>query len=250
VDLIFDNINVEGILRDLSLELKAREMLVILGPNGAGKTTLLRTALGLRKSTGSIKVGDKTLVNLPPRKRAELMAYLPQDAPWLEPVSVLDAAVSARFRFNESRADSLERALNALEKAGCKQFAERTMTSLSGGERQRVHMAAVLAQDTPWLLLDEPANHLDPAQQRDICSLIKTVWKSGKGVVAVIHDINVIRWFESSDVRIVGLSEGKLVFDCTYGDENLASHLSSLFGINYSRVNVDGHQLLVAGDGA
>ncbi|MDC1142526.1 ABC transporter ATP-binding protein [Planctomycetota bacterium] len=245
MDLIFDNINVPSILHDFSVSLKSGECVVVLGPNGAGKTTLLHTALGLRKSTGKVLVGDQNLAALPPRKRASLLSYLPQDAPWLEAVSVLDAVVSARFRFNESLTESRAQALEALTRVGAENFAQRTMTSLSGGERQRIHMATVLAQDTPWLLLDEPANHLDPAQQRDICRLIKTVWESGKGVLAVIHDINALRWFESTDIKVIGIKKGKLAFDCQYGDANLEGHLSALFGLQFKRVEIDGQNLLL-----
>ncbi|MEE9310891.1 MAG: ABC transporter ATP-binding protein, partial [Planctomycetota bacterium] len=163
----------KNILHDFSLSLNSGELTVVLGPNGAGKTTLFRAALGLIKSTGSISIDGQKLSSFQPRERAALLAYLPQDAPWLEPVTALDAVVSARFRFSEPLSLSREIALKAVTQTNTEKFSERSMTSLSGGERQRVHMAAALAQDTPWLLLDEPANHLDPAQQRDICQLIQ-----------------------------------------------------------------------------
>lgn len=246
VNLIFESLNVKNILHDFSLSLNSGELTVVLGPNGAGKTTLFRAALGLIKSTGSISIDGQKLSSFQPRERAALLAYLPQDAPWLEPVTALDAVVSARFRFSEPLSLSREIALKAVTQTNTEKFSERSMTSLSGGERQRVHMAAALAQDTPWLLLDEPANHLDPAQQRDICQLIQTIQSGGKGVVAVIHDINILRWFGNSSIRVVGIDKGRLSFSCGYNDDSLSEKLSSLFGISFGKAIVDGQTLFLA----
>ncbi|MCF6228884.1 MAG: ABC transporter ATP-binding protein [Planctomycetes bacterium] len=236
----------KNILHDLSLKLDSEELAVVLGPNGAGKTTLFRAALGLLKSTGNISIDGQKLSSLQPRERAALLAYLPQDAPWLEPVTVLDAVVSARFRFSEPLSLSREMALKALAQTNTEKFSKRSMISLSGGERQRVHMAAALAQDTPWLLLDEPANPLDPAQQRDICQLIQTIQSGGKGVMAVIHDINILRWFGDSNIRIIGIDQGRIAFDSRYNDGSLADKLSSLFGISFGKAIVDGQTLFLA----
>lgn len=241
--LRFNNICVEAILHSINLSLQAGEMMVVLGPNGAGKTTLFRAALGLVKSAGTISIDDSELSKLSTRERASKIACLPQDAPWLEPVSALDAVVSGRYRFNETLAESQEHAVKALCSAGAEAFASRAITSLSGGERQRVHMAIALAQDTPWLLLDEPANHLDPAQQREISLLIKSLWRSGKGIIAIVHDVNILRWLGDPKIRIVGLADGKLVFDCRYEDPALSTHLSGLFNIPFGSVEVDGQTL-------
>jgi iron complex transport system ATP-binding protein len=169
--------------------------------------------------------------HLPPRQRAALVAWLPQLLAPAERYAVVDLVAAARYRFSESRARSVEGAKSALEQVGAAELAPRTVTELSGGERQRVAIAALLAQEAPLLLLDEPANHLDPAQQAQTYQLVGRLRDEGKGVLCVTHDINLLASVAGANpARVVGVAEGRLRFQLPSDAPELPAALGELFG--------------------
>ncbi len=250
--LSWSNVAVEargrGILADVSLSLEDAEFIALIGPNGAGKTTLLKTALGLvRPARGQVRLGERDVRALSARERAGLIAWLPQHTQQSEPLSALELVVAARFRFAEARANAERAARAALERAGVAQLASAAITELSGGERQRVWLAALLAQDARVLLLDEPANHLDPAQQIDTYRLLAELWRSGFSCVLVTHDVNLLAELGAPErVRVVGLAKGHVAFESRYAAEALPDALAALFGVGFDAVAHAGRRLLLA----
>jgi iron complex transport system ATP-binding protein len=239
------------LLDGVSLQLMTSDFLAIIGPNGAGKTTLVRAALGLIKlSNGRITLDDVPVRSMPHPVRAGKLAWLPQRGPIAEPVSALEFVVAARFRFRESHANSQAAARRALASLQADALEARRITELSGGELQRVCIASLLAQDTPLLLLDEPASYLDPAQQIDIYELIGRLWRSRRGVLCITHDINALTHAIDSDeatrIRIIGLKNGIIEFNVTYDDPDLGEHLGALFNVQMQTVTVNDRRLFVA----
>ena len=182
-----------SILRDVSLNLGPGDLHILIGPNGAGKTTLLRAALGIAPVRGgAIRLDGRPVGSWSGRERAARIGWLPQHEGVQEEVRVLDLVCAARFRFSEARSHSERRALAALSRVDASEFADRRFLQLSGGEQRRVAFAALLAQEAPLLLLDEPANHLDPAQQIEIYRLIGRLRLEGYGILCITHDLNLI----------------------------------------------------------
>jgi len=108
-------------------------------------------------------------------------------------------------------------------------------------------LAALLAQQTPLLLLDEPASHLDPAHQIDAYSLVGALFREGHGIVCVTHDLNLLAYAaEPEQIRVVGLRAGTLQFECALSAADLPRHLSELFGVEFVAVEVAGRRVLVA----
>jgi iron complex transport system ATP-binding protein len=250
-DLAFDalSVRVRGrlLLDQISLTLAKGDFVALVGPNGAGKTTLVKAALGLHKpESGAVWLGGTSLSALTPRQRAARVAWLPQHALGAEPLSATDGVAAARFRFDESHAASRRAARSALERVGAQGYAERSLTELSGGERQRVRFAALIAQDAPVLLLDEPANHLDPAQQAEVYRLLGELWREGRTVLCISHDLNLLAHAgASARVRVAGLRAGRLAFETQLTDSHLPSTLGSLFGIEMvSFENGQGHTIV------
>ena len=101
-------------------------------------------------------------------------------------------------------AEDEERIEDAARKVGVDGLMSRSVTSLSGGEAQRVAIACVLAQDTPILLLDEPASALDPGQAARVFAMLRRLASEGRTVVAVIHDINEARALRATQPRLGG----------------------------------------------
>ena len=234
------------ILNDVSLHVHRGEFVTLVGPNGAGKTSLFRAALGLLRIEGQALLGDKPVKSLSGRERAALAAWLPQQALVTEPVTVLEFVAGARFRFDESRGSALEAAAGALATCRAEACAPRFVNTLSGGEQQRVAMAVLLAQEAPLLLLDEPANHLDPGQQIALYRLIGELWRAGRSVLCITHDINLLAHLGATEgVRVVGMRDGGIGFELPLLSPALAKQLSELFGVTFSAVRHEGRTLML-----
>jgi len=219
------------LLDGASLELAAGQFLALVGPNGAGKTTLLRAALGLVPlSAGRVTLGNQPFHLLSAKARAAELAWLPQQAVPTEPLPVREAVMAARFRFTETIAATRRAAEHALERVGLAERAPSLLTELSGGERQRVAIAALLAQEARFLLLDEPANHLDPAQQGETYALLGRLLETGVGILCVTHDVNLLN-HTGGGTKVAGLRGGKLIFTRSFDAPELPAELSELFGV-------------------
>ena len=169
----------------------------VIGPNGAGKSTLLRTVAGLRAPDGgSVLLGGKALPDWPLVALARERAYLAQSRGDAFAYRVIETVLMARHPYHADRywegSDDHAAAEHALRTLDVLHLAERDVRTLSGGERQRVAIAALLAQDTPLLLLDEPANALDLAHQVAMTGLLARLCREqGRAVVSVGHDLNL-----------------------------------------------------------
>jgi len=235
------------LLDGVSLSLEPGALLALVGPNGAGKTTLLRCALGLlTPSHGAVRLGERRLRELSARERAARLAWLPQHGARTEDLSAVDVVQSARYRFDEPAAHSEREARRALERVGVAAVADRPLGTLSGGERQRVSLAGLLAQDAPVLLVDEPANHLDPAQQIDVYRLLGTLWREGRSVMCVTHDVNLLRHLGApGSVRVAGVARGQLRFECAFSDPELPRQLGELFGVQMRALSIGETRVLI-----
>jgi iron complex transport system ATP-binding protein len=231
-------------LRSVDLAVERGECVALLGPNGAGKTTLLRVGLGLLPASGGrVTLDGADGARLRPRERAARVAWLPQVPRYVEPIGVLECVAAARFRFSEPRRIALARAEEMLEQLDLASLKGRPISELSGGEQQRVALAAVLAQETPLVLLDEPANHLDPARQAETYAWLGRMVAGGKSLVCVTHDVNLVRHLRAAapgaPLRVVGLRQGAKAFESGLDSDELADALGKLFGVPFEGVPVE-----------
>jgi iron complex transport system ATP-binding protein len=235
------------LLDSVDFSLEKGQLLALVGPNGAGKTTLLRAALGLvTPDNGHVQLGDANVATLSPRERAARVAWLPQHTSGGEDLSALEVVAAARFRFDEPFGVSAREARSALQRVGVAQVAERALSTLSGGERQRVALAGLLAQAAPILLVDEPANHLDPAQQIEVYRLLGELWRDGKSLILVTHDINLLRHLGNAEqVRVAGIARGQLAFETSLSAPDLPQQLGQLFGVHMRALSLDGQRVLM-----
>lgn len=205
----------------------------ILGRNGAGKTTLLHTLAGLRAAdSGVIELSGRPLAALARRDIARLRAVLPQDDSDAFPATVLETVLVGRHphleRWQWEGERDLAIARDALAATDMGGTEARAIATLSGGERRRVALAALLAQEPSIFLLDEPASHLDLAHQLTLLDrLVAIVRAERKGVVMVLHDVNLaLRYCDralllSAGEAVAGTAEALLT----------PARLSELFGV-------------------
>ena len=183
-----------SLLRGLDLTAQAGELLAVLGPNGAGKSTLLKALTHLlRPQTGSLLLDGERLSGLNRQVRARRVAYLPQQS---QPagVTVYEAVLLGRIPHLGWQVDERDLALidAIIGHLELMPFAGRPCTALSGGELQKVLIGRALAQTPRMLLLDEPVNHLDLANQLDVLALIRrTARERDLVTLVVLHDLNL-----------------------------------------------------------
>lgn len=168
---------------------------VIVGANACGKSTLLRAlARLLTPTSGSVLLDGRDITSLPTRDVAKTIGLLPQTSVAPDGITVSDLVAHGRYPHQRllkqwSEADQLAVA-EALDLTDTASLADRFVDELSGGQRQRVWIAMALAQETPYLLLDEPTTYLDIAHQIDVLELCADLNRRGRTLVAVLHDLN------------------------------------------------------------
>jgi ABC-type sugar transport system ATPase subunit len=171
-------------LDGISLRVEAGRTLAIVGPSGAGKSTLLRAVAGLLiPQSGEIRVGERSLLGLPPQER--FVAIVFQDDALFGHMSV---RANLRFALRDTR-DADARVTAAAAAMHLEPLLDRRPGALSGGERQRVSVARALLSDPQLLLLDEPLAHLDPSLRVHVRDEVLGVRARFSGpIVYVTHD--------------------------------------------------------------
>jgi iron complex transport system ATP-binding protein len=185
------------VLNDISLDIRAGEVLALIGPNGTGKSTLIRAVSGvIPVQAGKVGVDGEDLLAMSAMQRARFLAVVPQVA-FLPPAfTVWETVLLGRtpylnFLGQVSLKDE-EIARLALQKVDALELAERRVGELSGGEGQRVLLARALTQSTPILLLDEPTVHLDLQYQVHLMEIVHLLaHKDGLAVLIALHDLNL-----------------------------------------------------------
>ena len=174
------------------LQIETGQILGLLGRNGSGKSTFLKALVGIIPYEGQALLNQKETSAMSHKERAARIAYLPQQ---LSAVNMSVGMLAAHGRFARMSFSKVmgekdhEAVRNALEKTGLWEERHRSVAELSGGERQRAYLAMVLAQETEYLLLDEPAASLDISHQIEIMGLLKQLASEGRGIVITSHDL-------------------------------------------------------------
>lgn len=225
------------VVRDLSLEVGAGEIVGLLGPNGAGKTTAFYMIVGLVPAdVGRIELDDQDLTHSPIHLRAKAgIGYLPQEASVFRRLSVEDnvrAILETRTDLDADQRNS--RCEQILADLRIDHVRRSLGMSLSGGERRRVEIARALAANPRFLLLDEPFAGVDPLSVADIQRIIRELADRGIGIL--ITDHNVRETLEIVD-RAYILHDGRVLMSGTADevvrDENVRRvYLGQSFRVN------------------
>lgn len=237
----------QKVLDQISATFARGRVTAVIGPNGAGKTSLVRALAGLLSpQSGSIEIDGHPLDRLAHGERARLIGYLPQDGEPAWNVTAYELVSLGRLphrsRLAQPSTEDDDAVCGAMAATDTSRFANRTIDTLSGGEKARVKMARVLAGDPGWILADEPLANLDPPHQRDMLGLFRAAAKTGKGVIAVLHQLDAAG--AADDVLILG--KGKVVAFGPVREVLTPDNLEDAFGMMFDIVEHDGRLAILA----
>lgn len=222
----------------------------LIGPNGAGKSTLLGVMSRLQPAdSGRVLVDGVDVAVNGGRELARRLAVLRQDNAVSIRLTVRELVGFGRFPHNGGHPtpedhEHVEAALAAME---LEDLADRHLDELSGGQRQRAHIAMVLAQDTDYVLLDEPLNNLDLRHATAIMRMLRrTAAERGKTIVLVIHDINIAAAYSD---RIIAMKHGEIVADGAPADIMCTEVLREIYDMEMQVTEVAGRYVALYFDG-
>lgn len=224
------------VLAGVDLALVPGELVFLVGPNGSGKSTLLKLLAGLVAPTrGTVTLCGAALATLGPRARARQLALVPQALRALPDARVADFVGGGRYAHGPRFEPLLGRArpadaaavARALDEADAGGLAERAVGELSLGQFQRVLVARALAQEAPYLLLDEPTAALDPDHQVRLLLLVERLVAAGRAALVVTHELSLASRFAT---RAVVLAGGRVVASGGAGEVFRRAVLEPVFG--------------------
>jgi iron complex transport system ATP-binding protein len=196
----------------VDLEIPRGGITALVGPNGAGKSTLL-TMMGrlLSLDAGSIEIAGHDVTRTPSKRLATVVSILRQENHFVTRLTVRQLVALGRFPHSPGRLTALDEqhVSDAIDFVDLRDLEHRYLDELSGGQRQRAYVAMVLAQDTEYVLLDEPLNNLDMRHSVQMMQhLRRAAEELGRTIVIVLHDINFAGHYAD---RICAVKDGQVV---------------------------------------
>lgn len=202
----------KNVVDDVSLTIAKGKITSFIGPNGAGKSTVLSMVSRLiAKDEGIISIEDKEIGKWKSNELAKKISILKQSNNINLRLTIRELVSFGRFPYSQGRLskEDWEHVDNAISYMELEDMQDKFLDQLSGGQRQRAYIAMVIAQDTEYVLLDEPLNNLDMKHSVQIMQVLRRlVDELGKTVVIVLHDINFASVYSD---YIVALKDGKVV---------------------------------------
>lgn len=204
----------------------------ILGVNGCGKSTLLKAILNILPcSAGEILIDGRSVCEMSRNDIAKRIAYLAQGKSTPD-MTLEQMVLHGRFPYLDypRRYTSRDREIahQAMEKLGIAELASRPLCTLSGGMRQSAYIAMALAQDTDYILLDEPTTYLDISHQLELMRILRELADSGKGIITVMHDLPLA--FDFSD-KLLLIDGHRAVLEATPTEAAASPLIEEVFGV-------------------
>jgi len=203
----------------VDLDIEAGGITALVGPNGAGKSTVL-TMIGRLQDVdaGTIAVGGQDITSTPSRRIAQTLSILRQENHFVTRLTVRQLVGFGRYPYTQGRLtlEDERYVSEAIDFLNLGPFENRYLDQLSGGQRQRAYVAMVLAQNTEYVLLDEPLNNLDMQHSVQMMQQLRRAADMlGRTVVIVLHDINFAARYAD---HIVAMGDGQVVETGTPGE--------------------------------
>lgn len=234
------------VVDDVSVHIKKGKITSFIGANGAGKSTLLSMVSRLiPKDEGSVLLDGEEITSYDNRELAKRLSVLKQSNNIKVRITVRELVSFGRFPYTQGKLKQEDVRLidEAIQYMNLEDFEDRFLDELSGGQKQRAYIAMVIAQDTEYILLDEPLNNLDMKHSKQIMkALRRMVDELGKTVVIVIHDINFASCYSD---HIVALKDGKCVYEGNTEEMINNQVLREVYDMEFNVCKIDGNRICV-----
>ena len=234
------------VVDEVSFEVPKGKVLSLIGPNGAGKSTVMGMISRLiAKDAGVVSFEDKDLTKWKSRDLAKKLAILTQHNNIQMKLTVRELVAFGRFPYSGSHLSDEDEAMidKAIMYMELKEFENSYIDELSGGQRQRAYIAMVIAQDTEYILLDEPTNNLDIYHSSNMMKIVRRLCDElGKTIVLVLHEINYAAFYSD---YICAFSNGKISKFGTVEEVINKETLSDIYKVNFEIQEINGKPLSI-----
>lgn len=238
--------NNKNVITDVSVKIAKGKITSFIGPNGAGKSTLLSMISRLiAKDEGEIFIDGMDLTRCKNNDLAKKISILKQSNHINVRLTVKELVSFGRFPYSQGRLTKEDRKFvnEAIRYMELEEIQDKYLDQLSGGQRQRAYIAMVIAQDTEYVLLDEPLNNLDMKHSVQIMKTLRRLTDElGKTVVIVIHDINFASCYSD---YIVAMKDGRVIKEGTTDQIITPSVLNQVYDMNFKIEEIDKEKICV-----
>lgn len=234
------------VVKSVSLEIPKGKVTSMIGPNGAGKSTVMSMLSRLiAKDDGAIEFEGIQLEKWKSKDLSKRLAILTQSNNIQMKLTVRELVTFGRFPYSGGRTtkEDIERIDQAIEYMELKEFEDRFIDELSGGQRQRAYIAMVIAQDTEYILFDEPTNNLDIYHATNMMKIVRRLCDElGKTVVLVLHEINYAAFYSD---YICAFVDGQVAKFGTVEEVMTKEVLSEVYQVDFEIMEVKGKPLSI-----
>ncbi|PXX57217.1 iron complex transport system ATP-binding protein [Hungatella effluvii] len=238
--------NGKTVVDGVSFELPKGKVISLIGPNGAGKSTVMGMISRLiAQDDGSVDFEGKDISKWKSRELARRLAILTQSNHVQMKLTVRELVAFGRFPYSGNRItdedeEIIEKAIAYME---LEEFEDRFIDELSGGQRQRAYIAMVIAQDTEYVLLDEPTNNLDIYHATNMMKIVRRLCDElGKTVILVLHEINYAAFYSD---YICAFVDGKISKFGTVEEVMTKENLSEIYRVDFEILEIEGKPLSI-----
>lgn len=236
----------KAVVDSVSFEIPKGKITSLIGPNGAGKSTVMGMLSRLIvKDSGSIEFEGKYIEQWKSKELSKYLAILTQSNNIQMKLTVRELIAFGRFphsggRLSKEDQEIIDKAIAYME---LEDFQDRFIDELSGGQRQRAYIAMVIAQDTEYVLLDEPTNNLDIYHATNMMKIVRRLCDElGKTVVLVLHEINYAAFYSD---YICAFKDGKIAKFGKVGEVIKKEELSKIYNVDFEILEIEGKPLSI-----
>lgn len=234
------------VVDDVSFEIPRGKVISLIGPNGAGKSTVMNMISRLvARDGGEVELEGKDIDGWKNRELSKRLAILTQSNNINMKLTVRELVAFGRFPYSRSHLTAEDNRIidEAIAYMELQDFTGRFIDELSGGQRQRAYIAMVIAQDTEYVLLDEPTNNLDIYHATNMMKMVRRLCDElGKTVILVLHDINYASFYSD---YICAFENGKVAKFGTVKEVMTKEVLLKLYRVDFDIREVDGKPLSI-----
>lgn len=236
----------KAVVDSVSFEIPKGKVISLIGPNGAGKSTVMGMISRLiAHDSGQVNFEGTDITKWKSKELSKRLAILTQSNNIQMKLTVRELVAFGRFPYSGGRItkedqEIIDKAISYME---LEEFQDRFIDELSGGQRQRAYIAMVIAQDTEYVLLDEPTNNLDIYHATNMMKIVRRLCDElGKTVVLVLHEINYAAFYSD---YICAFVDGKIAKFGTVEEVMTKENLSEIYKVDFEIMEIEGKPLSI-----